>query len=187
MTISSSQLQTITELQAKITRLEQENRKLKRLIAIDPLTQLANRKAFEHRLHEEWKRARRNQSVISLLVINVDEIPTHEPRQKQQPGTALQRLAFTLARVPRRSTDLFARSGNTEFAVILPDTPAQGARKLAELFLQQAHFSDVVLSIGVATAVPSQNDFRQLLDSATQALQRAQQQGGNCLEIAHIA
>lgn len=174
--------QTIAQLQAHITRLEQENRKLKRLVAIDPLTQVANRKTFEHRLQDEWKRARRNHSVVSLLILEIDQF--RKVTRKHGPAfshSLLQRLVFTLSRIPRRSADLFARYGNQEFAIILPDTPAQGARKLAEIVLQRAHLCDMTVSIGVATAIPSQSDFRQLVGSAVQALSQAKQQGGNCL------
>lgn len=182
MTFSAPDPQTIAQLQATIARLEQENRKLKRLISVDPLTQVANRKAFEKRLYEEWKRARRSQSAISLLLMDVDELPQGDSKIQHSDAT-LQRLAFMLSRIPRRSTDLFARYGNEEFAVILPDTPETGARKLAEILLQRARFCDVTLSIGLVTINPLQSEFRDLLDSAMQALEQAKQTGGNCLIV----
>lgn len=182
MTFSAPDPQMIAQLQATIARLEQENRKLKRLISVDPLTQVANRKAFEQRLYEEWKRARRSQSAISLLLLNVDEQCAGSTKT-QHSDVTLQRLAFMLSRIPRRSTDLFARYGDEEFAVILPDTPQTGARKLAEILLQRARFCDVTLSIGMVTVNPLQSEFRDLLDTAMHALQQAKQSGGNCLAI----
>ncbi|NJO43674.1 MAG: GGDEF domain-containing protein [Cyanobacteria bacterium RU_5_0] len=150
----------------------------------DPLTQVANRKTFDLRLQEEWKRARRNGSAISLLLLRIDQFQQFNDQHGQQfSNSMLQRLAFTLSRVPRRSTDLFGRYGNEEFAIVLPDTPTYGAKRLAEILLQRARFCDVTISIGTGTVIPSESDFRQLLDSAIQALQQAKQEGGNCVVV----
>lgn len=174
----------IEELQATITCLERENRKLKRLAAIDPLTLVANRKTFDDRLLEEWKRIRRNSSVLSLLLLDIDNFQQISNQYGRRFGDSiLQRVAFALCRIPRQPTDLFARYTESEFAVILPDTTVDGAKQLAERLLKQAHFCDVTASVGIASITAFERDFRQLINAADQALYQSKKQGGNCLVV----
>jgi diguanylate cyclase (GGDEF)-like protein len=174
----------IEELKSTIVRLERENRQLRRMATIDPLTLVANRRTFDNQLFEEWKRVRRNSSVLSLLLLDIDQFQEISNCYGHKiANSILQRVAFVLCRVPRRSTDLFARYGESEFAVILPDTPEEGAKRLAERLLKQAHFCEVTISIGIASITAFERDFGQFTSIAGQALYQSKKRDGNCFVV----
>lgn len=175
---------TIEELRATITCLQRQNRQLKRLMTIDPLTLVPNRSTFNHRLQEEWQLARQTGMPISLILLSVDHLQEIGQRYGlRYSDSMLQRLAFVLCRVPRRSTDLFARYSEHEFAIILPNTSGEGAQCLAERLLRQTRFCDVTVSIGIASINTSSEDLRQLIGAAGHALYQAKKQGGDCLRL----
>jgi diguanylate cyclase (GGDEF)-like protein len=100
--------------------------------AIDPLTRALNRGAFEDRLESEVARASRAGADCALLVLDVDHFKRINDSHGHAAGDeALRRLAACVDAAMRRS-DVFARIGGEEFAVILPDTDAAGATVLAD-------------------------------------------------------
>lgn len=100
---------------------------LERLIKSDGLTGLANRRYFDEYLEIEWKRALREQSELSLLMIDVDYFKAYNDRYGHVKGDdVLRRLGDTLRASCTRSTDLAARYGGEEFAVIMPGTAVGG-------------------------------------------------------------
>jgi diguanylate cyclase (GGDEF)-like protein len=141
-------------------------RRLAELAATDPLTKLSNRRTLDLHLDEEWRRARRNGSPMSVLFIDID----HFKRLNDTYGHAvgdevLAAIADCIASVARRSIDIVARYGGEEFAVVLPDTVSNTAIHVAEKIrrvietlrvksLPPDH-GGVTVSIGVATCRPS--------------------------------
>ncbi|MEI6449450.1 MAG: diguanylate cyclase [Actinomycetes bacterium] len=97
--------------------------------ATDGLTGLANRRTFHERLDRELARARRYETPLSLLVLDIDDFKSINDTHGHQVGDeVLRRLARMITREVRRDIDLPARYGGEEFVVILPGTDVEGSR-----------------------------------------------------------
>jgi diguanylate cyclase (GGDEF)-like protein/PAS domain S-box-containing protein len=105
---------------------------LRHLARTDALTGLANRRAFEEALETEWSRASRQKGPLALLTLDVDLFKQYNDHFGHGPGdTCLRQVAVILAS-KRRVSDLAARVGGEEFALLLPATDVRGARAVAE-------------------------------------------------------
>lgn len=181
------------EMVQKTEGLERANRILQSLSYLDPLTGLPSRRHFEESLEQEWRRARRQQTVLTLVLVDVDQFRAFVEAYGSESGDdCLRRIAVELSGGPRRGGDLVARFGGDEFALLLPATDAAGGRVVARdvaervLALRIAHRGSplqvVSLSLGVAVGHPSgtgSGSAEPLLAAAGQALQRARAEGGN--------
>ncbi len=153
----------------------------------DPLTGLANRRRFERVIDVEMRRARRNRMPTSLLMIDVDRFKLTNDRFGHASGDRVLRIvAAELTTAIRRPADLVARVGGDEFAVLLPETEAGGAERVAESArrcIEAGGFPEagaVTVTIGIATfaatAVGSPSD---LIAAADRALYAAKEAGRN--------
>lgn len=184
-------------------RLKQLSDELQRRAATDALTSLANRGHFDQRLQLEWARAARNGEALSLILLDVDHFKKFNDRYGHPAGDAcLRAVADALALRARRSTDLVARVGGEEFAVLLPHTHADGAQQAAEQLraavaaLGIPHGGSdtaphVTISIGVASCQPvppvSAGGTQSLVERADQALYVAKSQGRNRVHLDQAA
>ncbi len=162
------------------------NQELRRLSATDDLTGIANHRQFAEFLDQEWRRAYRGEFPISLMMLDVDQFKKYNDTHGHLVGDrCLQRVARVLHESAHRPTDLAARYGGEEFAIILSDTPAEGALMMAERVREQvAALGDpkVTISIGLATIQPCDNNTTSTLIAAADAcLYRAKQAGRNCV------
>ncbi|MBA1203740.1 PleD family two-component system response regulator [Pseudomonas capeferrum] len=173
------------------------NLMLQRLMNSDGLTALSNRRHFDEYLELEWRRAMREQSQLSLLMIDVDYFKAYNDTFGHLAGDeALRRVAEAIRGSCSRPTDLPARYGGEEFALVLPSTSPGGARLVAEklrqmvLALDVAHTSPaadarLTVSIGLATQVPSIGSHsRQLISAADKGLYLAKNNGRNQVGLA---
>jgi hemerythrin len=173
------------ELEQAYTRLESYSR-------IDGLLQIANRKYFDLRLREAWASAFRRKQALGLLMIDVDFFKRYNENYGHQAGDAcLQAVATAVQKTLQRSTDLVARYGGEELAVILPDTDEAGTIAVAQrvvagvMALALPHKASdaapvVTVSVGAACQVPSEKAADQtLLTLADAALYRAKAAGRN--------
>ncbi|HVR70071.1 MAG TPA: GGDEF domain-containing protein [Vicinamibacteria bacterium] len=162
-------------------------RQADRLLALaqtDPLTGLRNTRAFEERLVEETARARRYRHPLSLLFIDVDGLKAINDRGGHLSGDrALVRVATAL-RDTARSTDLAARWGGDEFALLAPDTTAAAGVTLGERIraLVSASAGDageaMTVSVGVGTTLGEEDATAELLRArADAALYAAKRRG----------
>lgn len=161
------------------------------LALTDALTGIANRRKFDERLVEEWRRARRDASPLSLVIIDLDYFKNFNDTYGHQGGDrALIEVARALQTCAERPADLVARYGGEEFVALLPATGASGAIALAEKLraavssMEIAHegssLGHVSASIGVATRVPAEGAGpEELFDAADEALYRAKLGGRN--------
>ncbi|KAG1707677.1 ATP-dependent RNA helicase HrpA [Nymphon striatum] len=106
---------------------------LQDLADTDQLTQVANRRHFDRKFKTEWRRAMRERTPISLLLLDVDFFKKYNDSLGHQAGDeCLRKISASLRSVTRRPADLAARYGGEEFAVLLPVTKLEDARMLAE-------------------------------------------------------
>jgi diguanylate cyclase (GGDEF)-like protein len=169
--------------------LDRANEELERLASQDALTGLPNRRVFFERAESEWKRALRDRLPIALVMLDIDRFKQFNDRYGHLEGDGcLRRVAAVLAAAARRPGDLAARYGGEEFTILLPNTTAEGAERVAraageEVFgLGIAHPDGprgvVTVSAGVASVVPEAPDsVNALLGRADEALYRAKEQG----------
>ncbi|MCA9733317.1 MAG: diguanylate cyclase [Deferribacteres bacterium] len=157
----------------------------------DALTGIANRRQFEETLALEWRRAKRINAPISMIMIDIDHFKNFNDTYGHQAGDeCLKKVAAVLNNTVTRPGDLVARYGGEEFAVILT-TGNRGALLLAQKMrlkiskLQIHHElteSDrhITISLGVATQYPaSESSPAELIEEADKALYRAKNEGRN--------
>ncbi|HEU4457985.1 MAG TPA: diguanylate cyclase [Methylibium sp.] len=119
-------------------RAKQQADALRELSRTDGLTGLANRRLFDETLAREWPRARRAGTPIALLLIDVDHFKLYNDRHGHPAGDdCLRRIAHSLRTVLQRPADLAARYGGEEFVLLLPETPREGALRVAERLLAE--------------------------------------------------
>jgi two-component system chemotaxis family response regulator WspR len=169
---------------------------LQRLMNSDGLTGLSNRRHFDEYLELEWRRSTREQTQISLLMIDVDYFKAYNDAFGHLEGDeALRQVAKAIRANSSRPSDLPARYGGEEFALVLPNTSPGGARLLAEKLRQTiagmniphiapSQGSSLTVSIGLATVVPQVGSHsRQLIQTADQGLYAAKHNGRNQVAV----
>jgi diguanylate cyclase (GGDEF)-like protein len=182
---------------------------LRRLSTLDPLTRIANRRAFEESINEEWRRCMRHRTPLCLLMIDVDCFKRFNDRYGHVGGDqCLRAIASVLAANARRAGELAARYGGEEFAVVLPHANIEDAYHLAQHICQQVRdlniphedslaASHVTISVGLASALAFAGDDaashriasaglgpQVLIESADQALYEAKGAGRNRVALA---
>jgi len=166
-------------------------RMIKRMGEIDPLTDIPNRRGFNERLEVEWTHAIRNNSTLSILMIDIDHFKRYNDTYGHLQGDVLlQAIAGIFHQTLVRSTDYVARWGGEEFTVLLSGTDLHGALKIAERIrsnventaVPRAAGSDtrVTISIGVYSQSPRAGDLASdFVTGADKALYAAKNSGRN--------
>ncbi|WP_071189942.1 diguanylate cyclase [Trichormus sp. NMC-1] len=178
-------------LQVEAT-LRQANSELRRLVNLDGLTQIANRRCFDAVINLEWQRLQREKTPLSLILCDIDYFKSYNDCYGHPAGDeCLRKIAQAIARTCKRPADLVARYGGEEFAVLLPNTPLEGAVYFAQQIQQQIaslsiphHHSSVsdyvTLSMGIASMVPVPDySLEYLIKNADISLYAAKNQGRN--------
>ncbi len=98
----------------------------------DPLTGLANRRAWEEELRREVARARRNSHRLALVMLDLDHFKELNDTQGHQAGDSVLAEAAASWRNAVRTTDFLARYGGDEFAMLLPDCPDEYGETVLE-------------------------------------------------------
>lgn len=112
--------------------LKQQSDILRKLVFLDGLSGVYNRRYFDQQLSMEMARSVRNQSPLALIMLDVDFFKRYNDRYGHQAGDdCLRQIAVTLKGGLRRPADLVARYGGEEFACILPETSFDDAMALA--------------------------------------------------------
>ena len=144
----------------------------------DPLTGLLNRRGFEERLAKELSRADRAHRPVSVIVGDLDHFKLVNDRHGHRAGDeTLTTFAATALQAKRLSDDM-GRIGGEEFALVLPDTDAEGAHLLAERIRRATRERQpITVSFGVATYPDHGRDADAVLHKADQALYLAKQLG----------
>lgn len=162
---------------------------------LDGLTGIANRRRLDEALDSEWRRAMRDHTPVSLLMIDVDHFKPYNDIYGHLSGDiCLRTIARTIGEIIHRSPDLLARYGGEEFAVVLPNTDSSGAERLADQIRRAVELlaiphsgnshAVVTVSIGCATQKPGQDSvYTELLRAADRALYQAKSAGRNCIKV----
>jgi len=163
---------------------------LRSMALLDGLTGVANRRKFDEQLVRDWRQSQREQTALSVILIDVDHFKRYNDHYGHQAGdAALQAVARVLDGTLKRPHDLLARYGGEEFVGVLPNTGLSEAVELAERMqtevraLNLEHVGSpeaqvVTISLGVATVVARSDLAPQaLVEAADQQLYAAKQAG----------
>jgi diguanylate cyclase (GGDEF)-like protein len=156
-------------------------RRLNDAARTDPLTGLANRRVWNERLEHELVRAEREDSPISLVLIDMDRFKSYNDRHGHPEGDVLLAEAAVAWAAELRSTDLLARVGGEEFAVLLPSCPLSDAQLVAER-LRGVTPRGETCSLGVAQWDGAMT-ASQLYATADEALYQAKKSGRNQVRV----
>lgn len=164
--------------------LERTNAELAALVTLDGLTGLQNRRAFDARLGEEFERASRYQVPLSLLLMDIDLFKQYNDSFGHVAGDEVLRSMACVLQKAARETDILARYGGEEIAVILPETGGEGAMQAAERFRAAVTNTawdnrEVTVSIGVCTLQMGITGPADLVSCADRALYQSKAEGRN--------
>ncbi len=152
------------QIAAENAQLQHE---LELMQSVDGLTGLRNRQRFFEDLRREFAASRRYDSPLSLILLDVDGLRTVNETRGYDAGDRLLLALAELLMTRLRVTDIAARIGDDDFAIILPRTPQEGAERLAQRIAEA--LGDWV-AIGIGAAVPSVGSGSELLDRADRDL-----------------
>ena len=107
-------------------------RREQRAAVTDQLTGLLNRRGFEERFQEELQRASRDEIPVAVILCDCDGLKTINDMRGHEMGDALLELVASCLRTHKRTTDVAARFGGDEFAILLPDADIETALAVAE-------------------------------------------------------
>ena len=163
---------------------------LRSMALFDGLTGVPNRRKFDEQLVRDWRQSQREQTALSVILIDVDHFKRYNDHYGHQAGdAALQAVARVLDGTLKRPHYLLARYGGEEFVGVLPNTGLSEAVELAERMqtevraLNLEHVGSpeaqvVTISLGVATVVARSDLAPQaLVEAADQQLYAAKQAG----------
>ncbi|MDT9274973.1 MAG: AAA-like domain-containing protein [Limnospira sp. PMC 737.11] len=176
---------------SRLHQLEAMNQELEKLANIDDLTQVSNRRFLFSYLEKQWKKHSYTGEVISIILCDIDCFKLYNDTYGHIAGDkCLQKVAKVLQSSLHRSTDIVARYGGEELAIILPETTSTLAVNLAKTIGQNIKLLNIVhknslcadkiitLSMGVASIIPQThiNHFY-LMQAADEALYQSKNQG----------
>ena len=182
------------QVQQRTAELREANAALEHLATRDPLTGLHNRRSLDARLAEAQALDRRygasNGRVHGLLLVDVDHFKRVNDQFGHPAGDAVLRQLAQLLQTHVRVTDVAARFGGEEFAVLLPELAgpleAVMAAEKIRIAVEAAVFPEVghlTVSVGVSLASPEDVDTRPLIDRADAALYEAKRGGRNAVVL----
>lgn len=171
-------------------QLSEAKAELERISLTDSLTGLANRRHFDAVLEQEVRRASREKTPLSLVMIDIDHFKEYNDEYGHPAGDqCLVQVAQILGAMVKRPADLVARYGGEEFAIILPDTanPTPIAKACRKAVLERgiphprSPVADTVtISLGVTTIPPeTEVDPGEVVDRADKLLYEAKESGRN--------
>ncbi|MEM6253096.1 MAG: PleD family two-component system response regulator [Cyanobacteria bacterium P01_D01_bin.156] len=180
----------LTEERSLRQKLKIANQQLERLVTVDGLTNIFNRRHFNNKLEQEWKRLRREKSPLGLILLDIDHFKAYNDTYGHPGGDqCLRQVAEIIKDAGRRPADIVARYGGEEFAMILPNTDLNGVVCVGQTVQERVslaaipHATSLVkahvsVSIGLTTMVPGDLESPQvLIDQADKALYDAKANG----------
>lgn len=181
-------------------QLNQLNSELEALSQLDSLTQIYNRRTFNELAQQQWALAKRHQQPISALMIDVDHFKLFNDHYGHPAGdTCLKKVTQAIKSCLHRSADILGRYGGEEFVVLLPETDAKGAMRVAQAISEALEHlalrhdvspttNFVTASIGGATCLRTTgHDLEELIKNADRALYKAKRAGRNRSWIDEVA
>jgi diguanylate cyclase (GGDEF)-like protein len=165
-------------------QIAQMRETLENLSTVDALTGLVNHRAFQEQLDRELGRALRHNQPLSLLLLDIDKFKSYNDSYSHADGDQALKVIAGLMKETARASDIPARYGSKQFAIILTETDMMGAMVLGERLRQAVASADglqrpLTASIGITTLTPSVFSTAAFLAQAARALNHAKGDGRN--------
>jgi diguanylate cyclase (GGDEF)-like protein len=171
-------LQSLVDEQTVMLR--DANQQLERLSLADPLTGVANRRAFDRAIAEAWKRAVRHDLALAVIMLDLDHFKELNDSHGHTAGDeCLRAVAQTLeAAIRENGDDVVARWGGEEFVILLGAADRNSALAVAQRIRSGIEALGITASLGVAVRA-NDPDPVALIDRADRALYSAKRAGRN--------
>lgn len=176
----------------QIKQVQSREKKLAEEILKDPLTGIANRRAYEIRIAEEWERFQRYGHVFSIAIFDIDHFKGINDSYGHKAGDMILKELARLMKTSLRKSDFIARYGGEEFVVIFTGTNIQGAREAAEKlrqviektrFVLRKQEVPVTISAGVSQVKPDDKSLIDTFERADKALYVSKNSGRNKVTV----
>jgi diguanylate cyclase (GGDEF)-like protein/PAS domain S-box-containing protein len=185
---------TLAQLQNSRERIEQQNGELRRLASRDSLTGCFNRRAFFELAADMFDLARRSQTHLCCLMVDIDHFKAFNDNHGHAVGDQVIQVVARSLSAALRQADVLGRYGGEEFCVVLPGAAPKDALALAERMradieanaykaIRSTEVGTITASFGVATFNGSVRSIEVLIDQADQALYRSKQAGRNRVSL----
>lgn len=182
----------VTEIAVNRLQLQEANAQLHTISRTDGLTGLLNRKTWERELNQSFKRFQRHEHESSLIMFDIDHFKRINDTYGHPAGDEVIRQTAEIFLDSIRDIDVAGRYGGEEFAVILTDTGAQAAKKVAERLrlaiehraaTYENHVIHYTVSLGISELCSRMSDPTMWIDAADRGLYRAKRAGRNASVI----
>ena len=163
----------------------------KKDVLTDALTEVANRRAYEFELSRRVAEWNRNETTVSLILLDIDYFKKFNDRYGHQAGDAVLKAVADVLKQASRETDLVARYGGEEFALVLTDTTVEETKEVAErirCLIESARFPfnglilRLTMSVGFAQ-IRCGEDTTAFVQRADAALYSSKEAGRNCVHF----
>ncbi len=178
----------IVGVRTDVTELKANEERTRHLAHHDPLTGLPNRRLLQDRMDQSFTLARRNRTLVGVLLVDLDRFKAINDRDGHRVGDEVLRAVAARLRTCVREVDTVARHGGDEFVVLLPEMrQAQDARRVADKIVSgisapiviEGRECQIGASIGIAVYPRDARESEALLRCADQAMYRVKQNGGS--------
>ncbi|MDH5517017.1 MAG: GGDEF domain-containing protein [Gammaproteobacteria bacterium] len=169
--------------------LEEKTKQLEKLVNIDVLTNIYNRRKFKEVADYELNRFIRHQSPFSILMLDIDNFKKINDTYGHDVGDIVIKGIAQLIRDYIRNNDYFARWGGEEFIILSPETDQEGrctlAKKIIDLIAEHTFevVGKVTISIGLTSSVEGDTDIASIIKRADRGLYRAKDAGKNQYKV----
>jgi len=174
----------VTDLQRNQVEIQDKNVELEFLASHDPMTKLLNRRAFNRRFEEMFRRSIEDGTELSCIMTDIDHFKLVNDNHGHAVGDKVIIAVAKILQVHARKTDIVGRYGGEEFCVVFPGMVVEKAAEVAEqirLAIKKDISAGVPVtnSFGVASLLMEANSAQELLDQADKALYIAKESGRN--------
>lgn len=199
LTVTSARTRAFVAIDARLlsmlaaqTAVDLENVRLEAMASRDPLTGIANRRAFDEALAGRLAEARRSHLPLAIAILDLDHFKKVNDTHGHPAGDAVLKEAVRRWLLAVRGLDLLARMGGEEFGLVLPGADAGRAREVAERLrrrIEEEPFEvrrkrlAVTVSVGIAIRSAGTATPARLIAAADEALYRAKRGGRNRVEL----
>jgi len=161
-------LSTIADFAAIAIERAYYLRALRKIAAIDPLTGLYNRRSFQRYLEKEIERSKRAGSILTLLMVDIDEFKHINDTYGHIAGDKVLKTVANLLTANVRKADIVARYGGDEFIVLMPDSPKSDAEKakvrISETLVKRNREASIKINISVGIHESDGSDNSEILN-----------------------
>jgi len=173
-------LQTIADFAAIAIERAYYWRALQKMALTDPLTGMANRRAFDQALGREIEKTKRTQSLFSLLILDIDHFKAINDRHGHATGDSVLKTVARILLSTSRRIDFAARLGGDEFAVLLPETSEGEApyvvRRIQRMLDDHNQTAEVPISISIGARVVDPRSPETIMEQADRAMYQVKAQ-----------